>query len=53
MGINVIAEGMETQQQLNTLEEMNCEIFQVFFFSPSSAKSSFVDFLASHASSIA
>ena len=49
MGIDVIAEGVETQQQLTTLEEMNCTLYQGFFFSPPLDKKSFVDFIATHA----
>ncbi|WP_166645422.1 EAL domain-containing protein [Photobacterium lutimaris] len=34
LGIQVIAEGVETRKQLDILREMNCHFVQGFFFSP-------------------
>lgn len=34
LGIQVIAEGVETRKQLNILREMNCHFVQGFFYSP-------------------
>ncbi|HLO48924.1 MAG TPA: EAL domain-containing protein [Kamptonema sp.] len=33
LGLDVVAEGIETQEQLNTLRELGCEYGQGFFFS--------------------
>ncbi|MGF1739185.1 sensor domain-containing protein [Photobacterium satsumensis] len=34
LGIQVVAEGVETRKQLDILQEMNCHYVQGFFFSP-------------------
>ncbi|MGR5062320.1 bifunctional diguanylate cyclase/phosphodiesterase [Photobacterium sp. DNB22_13_2] len=34
LGIQVVAEGVETRQQMDILREMNCHFIQGFFFSP-------------------
>lgn len=34
MGMQVVAEGVETRQQLQVLKELNCDLIQGFLFSP-------------------
>ena len=41
LGMGIVAEGVETESQLATLRELNCEYGQGFFFSkPMSAEDS-------------
>lgn len=43
--MSVIAEGVETEEQLNTLRKLNCEEIQGYLFSPPVSPKEFEDFL--------
>jgi len=43
--MSVVAEGVETEGQLNQLRELECEEFQGYFFSPPVSANEFEDFL--------
>lgn len=43
--MTVVAEGVETEEELNLLKEYNCDIIQGYFFSKPIAKTNFIDFV--------
>ena len=45
LGIQVVAEGIETSEQLNTLKSMGCEYGQGYYFSKPVSKSQFESIL--------
>lgn len=45
LGLEVIAEGIETIQQVNILQQMGCEFGQGYFFSPPLAHEEVIDYL--------
>ncbi|MBO1510242.1 EAL domain-containing protein [Metabacillus bambusae] len=45
LNMSVIAEGVETEEQLNTLRKLNCEEIQGYLFSPPVLPKEFEDFL--------
>ncbi len=50
--LRVIAEGVETRQQLSLLKELGCQIYQGFYFArPMSAKELFDHYFANSPSS--
>lgn len=46
MGMRANAEGVETQQQLVQLKNLNCDFAQGFLFSPALERKSVLDLLA-------
>lgn len=48
LDIQVIAEGVETIEQLNMLKQKGCDICQGYYFSYPLAKDKFVDFIKQH-----
>jgi diguanylate cyclase (GGDEF)-like protein len=45
LGLSLVAEGVETQEQLNYLKEINCQEFQGFLFSPPVSEASATELL--------
>lgn len=45
LGLEVIAEGVETEEQLNFLKTLNCDIVQGYFYSRPLEGDDFIDFL--------
>jgi len=45
MGLRVVAEGVETDEQLRFLDEKGCHIYQGYYFSKPLPKDRFVDYL--------
>ncbi len=48
MGMYAVAEGVETQQQLEQLRNLNCDRVQGFLFAPALKPESVLEFLANH-----
>mgnify|MGYP002410701572 CR=1 FL=1 len=46
--IDVVAEGVETLQQMEKLEEMGCHLFQGFLFSKALPSEDFVEYVKKH-----
>jgi len=49
LGLNLIAEGVESAEQLEFLRQHNCNVIQGFYYSKPLNKSDFTEFLASYA----
>ncbi|HEX9171515.1 MAG TPA: EAL domain-containing protein [Telluria sp.] len=49
LGLSVIAEGVETEQQRQLLAECGCSAYQGYLFSPAISASEFDNFVAAHA----
>ena len=45
LGLEVIAEGVETETQLGLLDHLGCEYAQGFLFSPAVPRAAFMEFL--------
>ena len=45
MDMEVVAEGVETEAQKNTLEELGCVVFQGYYFSRPLEKDAFSEFV--------
>lgn len=45
INVNVVAEGVETEEQLQILHELGCEYFQGYYFSKSLTSENFIDFI--------
>lgn len=52
MGMNVIAEGIETEEQLDQLKLLNCQFGQGYLFSKPLSAQRMLEFLAGHPSAI-
>ena len=48
MGLKIVAEGIETQEQLQAMEELGIDYIQGYYFSRPLPESSFVEFLVSN-----
>ena len=48
LGLSVLAEGVETQEQVDILKEANCDIFQGYYFSKPIPASELADFARKH-----
>ena len=46
LGLDVVAEGVETDSQLQFLDEKGCQIFQGYYFSVPLPKDKFTNYLA-------
>jgi EAL domain-containing protein (putative c-di-GMP-specific phosphodiesterase class I) len=49
LGLNLIAEGVESAEQLEFLRQHNCNVIQGFYYSEPLSKTDFTEFLASYA----
>jgi diguanylate cyclase (GGDEF)-like protein len=49
MGLNLIAEGVESVEQLDFLRQHNCNVIQGFYYSKPLSKTDFTEFLTSYA----
>jgi diguanylate cyclase (GGDEF)-like protein len=49
LGLNLIAEGVESAEQLDFLRQHNCNVIQGFYYSKPLSKDDFTEFLSSHA----
>jgi len=45
MGLNVVAEGVESEGQVNLLEDLDCEVIQGYYFSRPLSEADFTSFL--------
>jgi EAL domain-containing protein (putative c-di-GMP-specific phosphodiesterase class I) len=50
LGLNVVAEGVETEEQMNFLKEHSCDEMQGFYFSKPVVPEQFADLLRKHVS---
>ncbi|MBS0481363.1 MAG: bifunctional diguanylate cyclase/phosphodiesterase [Proteobacteria bacterium] len=48
LGINVVAEGVENEEQLRFLQHINCHFVQGFLFSPPLTETEFLELCANH-----
>ena len=48
LGTKVIAEGVETVEQLEFMKEINCALIQGYYYSPPLEKKEFIKFIAKH-----
>jgi EAL domain-containing protein (putative c-di-GMP-specific phosphodiesterase class I) len=48
LGLNVVAEGVETEEQMNFLKEHSCDEMQGFYFSKPIIPEQFADLLRKH-----
>ena len=44
LGLKVVAEGVETQQQLTLLDDLGCDLVQGYYFSKPLPAKQFLDF---------
>ena len=49
LGLNLIAEGVESAEQLDFLRQHNCNVIQGFYYSKPLSKADFTEFLSNHA----
>jgi diguanylate cyclase (GGDEF)-like protein len=49
LGLNLIAEGVESAEQLDFLRQHNCNVIQGFYYSKPLSKADFTEFLSSYA----
>lgn len=49
LGLNLIAEGVESAEQLDFLRQHNCNVIQGFYYSKPLSKDDFTEFLSSYA----
>jgi EAL domain-containing protein (putative c-di-GMP-specific phosphodiesterase class I) len=48
LGLTVVAEGVETEEQMNQLKRLECEMAQGYFFSRPADQEAALEFLRTH-----
>ena len=43
MGLNVVAEGVETQEQMEIVQQMKCDVIQGFYYSKPMSPDMFIE----------